>query len=220
MVRTVGLSRTHVTTVYNPVVTPALLGQSAAELHDPWFAPSEPPVILGVGRLTRQKDFPTLIRAFARLRRARPARLLILGEGELRPALEELVADLELTDHVRMPGFTDNPFAYMRQSALFALSSAWEGLPTVLIEAMACGTPVVTTDCPSGPAEILEHGKWGRLVPVGDAEALADAMLQTLNAPTCADVAARAAEFNVASAVDAYLAVMLPGGAACPVRDA
>lgn len=220
LAQAIDLPRARIAVVYNPVVTPAVLEQSVAGLHDPWFAAGEPQVILGAGRLTMPKDFPTLIRAFARLRQTRPARLLILGEGELRAELEALVGELGLADDVRLPGFTDNPFAYMRRSDLFVLSSTWEGFGNVLVEAMACGTPVVSTDCPSGPAEILEHGKWGRLVPVGDVEALADAMRQTLDAPASPDVATRAAEFNVARAVDAYLAVMLPGGAAGPVRDA
>jgi glycosyltransferase involved in cell wall biosynthesis len=211
LAQAIDLPRARIAVVYNPVVTPAVLEQSVAELHDPWFAAGEPPVILGAGRLTLQKDFPTLIRAFALLRRTRPARLLILGEGELRAELEALVGELRLAGDVRLPGFVDNPFAYMRRSDLFVLSSTWEGFGNVLVEAMACGTPVVSTDCPSGPAEVLEHGKWGRLVPVGDVEALADAMLATLDAPTRPDVAVRAAEFDVTSAVEAYLAAMWHG---------
>jgi glycosyltransferase involved in cell wall biosynthesis len=219
LAQAIDLPRARIAVVYNPVVTPAVLEQSLAELRDPWFAAGEPPVILGVGRLTVPKDFPTLIRAFARLRRTRPARLLILGEGELRAELEALAGELGLTDEVRLPGFADNPFAYMRRSDLFVLSSTWEGFGNVLVEAMACGTPVVSTDCPSGPAEILEHGKWGRLVPVSDVEALADAMLATLDAPTRPDVAVRAAEFNVASAVEGYLAVMSPAATAGPAHE-
>jgi len=152
-------------------------------LNHPWFAPGEPPVILSVGRLTKQKDYPTLIRAFALVHRERPARLMILGEGEERPKLEALIQELSLDDDVSLPGFVDNPYAYMARSAVFVLSSAWEGLPTVLIEAMAVGTPVVATDCPSGPAEILEGGKWGKLVPVGDVEALAEAIARKISSP-------------------------------------
>jgi glycosyltransferase involved in cell wall biosynthesis len=170
--------------------------------------PGAPPVILAVGRLTLQKDFPTLIRAFARLRARRSARLVILGEGELRDELEALVAELGLTADVALPGFVDNPFSWMRGSALFVLSSAWEGFGNVLVEAMACGTPVVSTDCPSGPAEILENGKWGRLAAVGDAEALARAIAEALDDPNPPDVRARAAFFSVERSVDAYLAIL------------
>lgn len=204
----IALPRDRITVVYNPVVTDALIGQSREAFSHSWLAPGEPPVILAVGRLTLQKDFSMLIRAFARLRAKRSVRLVILGEGELRNALEALVAELGLTADVALPGFMDNPFAWMRGSALFVLSSAWEGLPTVLIEAMACGTPVVSTDCPSGPAEILEKGRWGRLVPVGDAEALAVAMAATLDETEHPDVAARAADFGVDQAVNGYLTVL------------
>jgi glycosyltransferase involved in cell wall biosynthesis len=172
----------------------------------------EPPVILGVGRLTVQKDFPTLIRAFARVRQKRNARLLILGEGELRSELNALVAELGLQADVALPGFVENPFVFMRHASLFVLSSAWEGFGNVLVEAMACGMPVVSTDCPSGPAEILQNGKWGRLVPVGDVQALSEALLATLEESTHPDVAARAAECSVDRAVEGYLRVRLPSG--------
>jgi glycosyltransferase involved in cell wall biosynthesis len=205
---TIGLSRDRIYTVYNPVDLSAVRQRAEEPFDHPWFAPGEPQVVLGVGRLTAAKDFPTLIRAFAQLRAHRPARLVILGEGNLRPDLQTLVADLGLIDDIAMPGFCENPFVWMRQAAVFVLSSAWEGLPGTLIQAMACGTPVVSTDCPSGPAEILENGKWGRLVSVGDAGALARAILATLDNLTHPDVAARAADFSVNSAVDSYLRVL------------
>ena len=109
-----------------------------------------------------------------------------------------------------LPGFVDNPFAVMRQANLFVLSSGWEGFGNVLVESMACGTPVVSTACPSGPDEILDNGRWGRLVPVGDVDALAAAMAATLDENEHPDVATRAAEFSVDRAVDGYLEVMLP----------
>ncbi|MER3479061.1 MAG: glycosyl transferase [Meiothermus sp.] len=175
-----GLPPGKVRVIYNPVVTPELFAKAEEPLDHPWFKPGEPPVILGVGRLTAQKDFATLIRAFALVRKERPARLMILGEGEERPKLETLVQELGLEADVSLPGFVENPFSYMKRAAVFVLSSKWEGLPTVLIEALALGIPVVSTDCPNGPAEILEGGKWGGLVPVGDPEALAGAMLGLL----------------------------------------
>lgn len=208
LIRLTGLPREKIEIIYNPVVTPELLAKAQEPLDHPWFAPGEPPVILGVGRLTEQKDFPTLIRAFALVRAQRPVRLMILGEGKDRPKLEALVRELGLQDDVALPGFVPNPFAYMVRAAVFVLSSRWEGLPTVLIEALACGTPVVSTDCPSGPREILEDGKWGRLVPVGDVDALADAIRMTLDAPDCLDAKARVGEFDAEKVVDDYLKVL------------
>ena len=209
LAQAIGLPRQRIAVVYNPVVTDNMLASAEAPLDHPWFAPGEAPVVLGVGRLTTQKDFGILLRAFAKLRAQRPARLMILGESELRPALEALARQLGIDVDVALPGFTDNPYAYMRRAALFVLSSRFEGFGNVLAEAMACGTPVVSTDCPSGPAEILEGGKWGRLVPVGDVEALAEAMLATLTETRHPNVARRAANFGVDQAVDGYLRVLL-----------
>lgn len=202
------LPETQVRVIYNPVATPELLHKVSDPVSHPWFEQDMPPVILGVGRLTEPKDFPTLLRAFALVRQRVDARLMILGEGEERATLEQLASELKLQEYVALPGFVENPYAYMRRAALFVLSSRWEGLPTVLIEAMACGTPVVATDCPSGPREILEDGKWGRLVPVGNAEALAEAIVETLRQPPQLNPAARAADFSVEKAVEAYLDVL------------
>ena len=208
LVRTLGIAAERVKVIYNPVVDDELLAKAQEPLDHPWFTDGAPPVVLGVGRLTEQKDFPTLIRAFARVRTHRRARLMILGEGELRPQLEALVRQLGLQDDVALPGFVANPFAYMARAAVFVLSSRWEGLPGALIQAMACGAPVVSTDCPSGPREILEDGRWGRLVPVGDVDALAEAISATLSDGKRPDVAARAAAFRVEEAVEGYLHVM------------
>jgi glycosyltransferase involved in cell wall biosynthesis len=130
----------------------------------------------------KQKDFPTLLRAFAQLRQTRHARLLILGEGEERQMLEALSARLGVNEDVSLPGFVENPYPYMVNASVFALSSRWEGLPTVLIEVLYCGTPVVATDCPSGPREILRSGEIGRLVPMEEPAALAEAIAATLDA--------------------------------------
>lgn len=205
---TIGLSRDRIDVVFNPVDL-AFVRQLAEQtfLH-PWFGPDEPPVILGIGRLVEQKDFPVLIRSFAQLRAHRPAKLVILGEGVLRSELQDLIAELSLSEDVALPGFNENPFVWLRQSAVFVFSSAWEGFGNVLVEAMACGIPVVSTDCPSGPSEILENGKWGRLVPVGDVEALAHAMATTLDDVSHPNVSARAADFSVDRAVDGYLRVL------------
>ena len=206
----INLPRDRISVIFNPVVTPELIEKSRMPLKHPWLGEGKPPVILGVGRLTPQKDFVTLIRAFAQVRTVRNCRLVILGEGELRAELEQLVASLGVQDNVQLPGFADNPFAWMSRVRLFVLSSRWEGLPNVLIQAMACGTAVVSTDCPSGPDEILEGGKWGRLVPVGDEEALAEAMVTLLEMPEnqLSDVRQRAGGFRPELAVDAYLKIL------------
>ncbi len=209
LAKATGLPQEQIRVIYNPVVTPEILEKAEEPLNHTWFAPGEPPVILSAGRLTKQKDYPTLIRAFAMVRRERPARLMILGEGEERPKLEALIQELGLDEDVSLPGFVDNPYAYMARSAVFVLSSAWEGLPTVLIEAMAVGTPVVSTDCPSGPAEILEGGKWGKLVPVGDIEKIAKAIIDTLEDLNHPDVAKRAQDFGIEKPVQNYLKVLL-----------
>jgi glycosyltransferase involved in cell wall biosynthesis len=210
-----GLARERVVAVYNAVAGPELTAQAEAPLDHPWFAKGLPPVILGVGKLKAQKDFPTLLRAFAELRRTRPVRLLILGEGPERSALEAMARDLGVAGDVALPGFAENPFAYMARADVFALSSAFEGLPGVLIQAIACGCPVVSTDCPSGPDEILEGGRHGRLVPVGDASALARAIAATLDAPPDRDaLKRRGAFFSADRAVEGYLDLLLDRPAA------
>jgi glycosyltransferase involved in cell wall biosynthesis len=208
LARSLALPREHIDVIYNPVVTERLRELSALPPTHPWLAPGEPPVILAVGRLTTQKDYPTLIQAFAALRAPRDARRVCLGEGALRGTLEAMAARLGLADVIAFPGFVDNPYAWMRQAALFVLSSAWEGFGNVLAEAMACGTPVISTDCPSGPAEILENGAWGRLVPVADVEALNEAMATALQGSERPDVERRARAFELDQAVQSYLRVM------------
>jgi glycosyltransferase involved in cell wall biosynthesis len=178
--RATGIPSERIRVIYNPIVTPEFRRKAAAFLEHPWFGPGQPPVILTVGRLSEQKDFPILIRAFERVRRNRPARLLILGEGEERPALEAEVRQRGLEQDVSLPGFVPNPYPYMVRAGAFVLSSRWEGLPGVLIEALYCGAPLVATDCPSGPREILADGRYGQLVPVGDTGALAGAIEMAL----------------------------------------
>ena len=204
-----GLPPELVTTVYNPVVDSELAKKAEAPIDHPWFVPGAPPVIIAVGRLTEQKDFPTLLQAFAQVRAQRQARLLLLGEGEMRRKLEALARELGVDRDVSLSGFTSNPFAYMARAAVFVLSSAYEGLPGVLIQALACGCPVVSTDCPSGPAEILENGQYGRLVPVGDPAAMAQAIISTLDVPPDRGLLQkRASLFSVDRAVEQYLDVL------------
>ena len=190
----------------NPVVTPELLEKARAPADHPWFGDPRAPVVLTAGRLAAEKDQPTLLRAFAAVRKARPARLMVLGEGPDRGRLETLARELGIRDDVDFRGFQPNPFACMARARLFVLSSIYEGLPAALIEAMACGTPVVSTDCPSGPREILEGGRWGRLVPVGDWRALARAMRDTLDDPIAPErLIARAGHYSAAASMARHL---------------
>ena len=183
MAQRLGIARDRVRVLYNPVVNAALLESARAEVGHAWFAAGAPPVVLSVGRLSPQKDFPTLIRAFAELRNQQPARLVILGEGRERRALEALIAELGLVDLVWMPGSVANPHAYVSRAALYVLCSRWEGLPNALIEALAIGTPAIATDCVAGPREVLEGGRHGALVPPGDVGELALQMRRVLLIP-------------------------------------
>ncbi|WP_295431013.1 glycosyltransferase [uncultured Thiodictyon sp.] len=195
--------------IRNPVITPELAVQAARPCPHPWLNAPGPPVICAAGRLQRQKDFPTLIRAFARVRAGRDCRLLILGEGNARPALAALIAELGLGEQVALVGFQSNPYRYLARAALFVLSSAWEGSPNVLTEALALGVPVVATDCPSGPAEVLDGGRFGPLVPVGAVDAMAAAMAATLDRPLPAAVLRSAvSEYEQGRSARHYLEMM------------
>jgi glycosyltransferase involved in cell wall biosynthesis len=178
-----GIDPAKVKVVRNPNITPELYDLADAPLEHPWFAEGEEPVLLGIGGLRLQKDFPTLLRAFALVNREQPARLIIFGQGHQHKELLTLAKSLGVSERVSLPGFVDNPYAYLSRAALFVLSSLWEGSPNVLTESLALGTPVVATDCRSGPNEITQQGKYGRLVPVGDVEALAAAIIETLAHP-------------------------------------
>lgn len=204
----VGVRIDQIRVVYNPAFQPGIEQRSREPLDHPWFATDAPPVILGVGRLTEQKDFAMLVRAFSKVRVKRACRLVILGEGHMERRLHELIAGLDLQEEVLLPGFVENPFSWMRRSRLFVLSSLWEGFGNVLVEAMACGTPVVSTDCPSGPSEILEGGRWGQLVPVGDADSMAEAIDAALTTSSHPAVLERARQFSVEAALEGYLDAM------------
>ena len=201
-----GLPRSAVRTMYNPVVRPELTARAAEFVDDLWLHNDNVPLIVTAGRLAPEKAQHVLVDAFARLRaRGVDARLAILGEGPERERLAHRIAEHGLEAHVRMPGWAENPYAWMARSSLCVLPSEFEGLPNTLIEAMACGCPVVATDCPGGTREILADGAHGRLVPVGDSDALAEAMALTLaDPPSPAELQARAAEFSLERSVDAY----------------
>lgn len=199
-----GLERSRVHTIWNPIPPPLRSGSEASWGNLPGKR------ILSVGSLKAAKNFPLLIRAFAQLAALREAVLAIVGEGAERPALEALVGELGLAGRVLLPGFTPTPGDWYESADLFALTSDYEGFGNVLAEALHCGLPVVATDCAYGPAEVLGHGRWGRLTPVGNEAALAAALTETLDAPLDAPAQrARAAEFSVERAVEAYWQAML-----------
>ena len=181
--RITGLTADKIDVIRNPVITPRMLEMAEAPVDHPWLNEHDRPVILGVGRMTRQKDFATLIKAFTRAHQQKPCRLIILGDGRMQEELEQLAQTLGVHEDLSFPGFAANPYAYMSKVDLFVLSSRWEGSPNVLTEAMALGTPVVSTNCPSGPNEILQEGRFGKLVAVEDDEALAGAITETLDSP-------------------------------------
>ena len=200
-----GIPAEQVTVIHNPIVTPEILARSTEPIEHPWFVAGHVPIVVAVGRLTQQKDFPTLLNAFAKARILRPMKLIILGEGELRSELEGLMVQLGIQNDVSLPGFVENPFAYVARSDLFVLSSLFEGLPTVLIEAMAMGTPVVATDCPSGPHEILKGGLYGPLVKMSSPDELAAAMISRLEQPRDSALLMRwASRYSIDESVSAY----------------
>lgn len=201
--------RERVRVINNPVVTSDLSSKSLEPVNEVWAVQSDAsPLILAVGRLNLVKDFTSLIRAFALVRRTRRARLVILGEGPERRNLEQTIRECGLETSVWLPGFVENPFRFMRRADLLVLSSRIESFGNVLVEAMACGTPVVSTDCPYGPREILEDGRWGQLVPVGDEPALADAILKALATKRLAHPYDRAYEFSLEHILPAYAEVL------------
>jgi glycosyltransferase involved in cell wall biosynthesis len=216
MAQRTGISRAAITVIHNPALPTDLELRMEAPLTHPWFGPQQPPIILGVGRLGRAKDFPTLLRAFARVRGVRRARLVILGSladerktAKRQSELMSLAHGLGIAADVALPGFVANPLPYMRKASVFVLSSLYEGFGNVLVEAMACGCPVVSTDCPSGPAEILNGGEFGPLVAARDDVAMAKAIVSVLSAPPAAKkLKARAAVFSIDRALPSYQRVL------------
>lgn len=181
--KVIGVAPEKIKVIYNPIDTADLVKKAAEPIAHPWLRDKEPPVILGIGRLTPQKDFGTLIKAFSEVRAKHHSRLIILGDGEQRAELELLACKLGVADDIWMPGFMENPFQWMRSATVFVLSSRYEGFPNVLVQALACGARVISTDCHSGPAEILSHGYPGRLFPVGNVSALSEAIIECILEP-------------------------------------
>ena len=204
------LSPAQTATIYNPVITDKSKVRLNESLNDPHMETLSHPRLITSGRLVPQKDYPTLLKAFQEVLRRQPdATLTILGDGPNLPEVEALAHEFSLTDNIYMPGFVNNPLAYMKHADVFVISSRWEGFCNVIVEALYCGLPIVATDCPSGPAEILEDGKYGHLTTVDDAYALADAVLDALENKVDLDAQkARANQFTVAKICDTYETVI------------
>lgn len=211
LIRLTRLDPDLVEVIPNPVITERLFEKARQPVDQPWLVEHENPVIITVGRLTAAKNYGLLLEAFARVRATVDARLIMLGDGEERAFLEEMIRALGLSPYVSMPGFVENPWAYMSKSDAFVLSSRWEGLPTVLVEALALGLRVVSTDCDYGPRELLKDGRFGMLVPVGDADALAAAMIEVLDQPAPDVSLADLSAFRMESAVRQYKELLLNG---------
>jgi glycosyltransferase involved in cell wall biosynthesis len=204
-----GLARGLINVIPCPVVPEELFNRRIPPPDHPWFQTNEPPVILGVGELGPRKDFATLLSAFAKLRKNQPCRLVIIGKGKERNRLLTAAKQLGVIEDIDLPGFIPDPYPYMAHAGLLAMTSRWEGLGFVLIEALAVGTPVVSTMCPSGPSEILADGRYGHLVPVGDVDALALALHDTLMKPLPAQILREAARpYEIENSTTAYLAAM------------
>lgn len=209
LANSLGVSNRKLTVIYNPLDVQYIDRNSRLAVDHPWLMPGSAPVILSVGSLAVLKDFQTLIRAFALVRSVRECRLVILGEGPERAKLEYLIEQLNLRNDVRLPGFVSNPFAWMRRAGVFVSSSLTEGCPNALMQALACDTAVVSTDCHGGSAEILQEGEWGRLVPIGDTEAMAAAIIAALSSPR-PNVRQRANDFALHEIAQQYLHALLP----------
>lgn len=209
--RMIGLPRTAIKCIYNPVITSDLWQKSHVPVSHPWFNSNDLEIIIGLGRLETQKDFSALIRSFQRVHQARPnCRLVIIGQGSKYGELKDLIDDLKLGDYVDLMGYSNNPYAYLARAKALVLTSRWEGLPTVLIEAMALGIPVISTDCPSGPREILNKGQYGRLVPMGDIYEISKAVVNILEEPPVRVDPNWLYQFTQESAVQKYLNLATP----------
>ena len=207
--RSCGVPASKIVRIYNPVVSEQTHSLAQEPIAHPWVISHDVPILVSVGRLHPQKDFPTLLRAIRLVLRKIPVRLIVLGEGSERKSLEILSRELELDKNVDFIGFVQNPYAFMKNADLFVLASTYEGFGNVIAESLSVGTPVVVTDCPWGPAEILENGRYGTLVPVGDSEALAHAIEGALIKEQDPSILMnRAKEFSVEKIIKEYRALI------------
>ncbi|HYZ20979.1 MAG TPA: glycosyltransferase [Rhodopila sp.] len=206
--REAGFPPEKITTIHNAVIGDDFAERAAAPASHPWLVHKDRPVFVTAGRLVEMKDHRTLLRAFALFLESQPGRLIVLGVGPMLDELRELAAALDIENHVAFAGFTANPLPFMRAADAFVLSSRSEGFGNVLVEAMGCGTPVVSTNCPHGPADILSQGEYGMLVPPRDPDALARAMARVLQEQarwTPERLKARAAAFSYTNCAESYL---------------
>ena len=208
--KVLNISEGSVEVIYNPVVTKEMLnGKKYKSIPHPWFLENKIPVVISAGSFRKVKRYDILIKAFYIIQKKMKSRLIILGDGPLRNSLEDLVKELELTETVSMPGFVDNVYNYMNNASVFVLSSQWEALPTVIIEALACGCQIVSTNCPNGPYEILEGGKYGRLIEMNSPQALASAIEESINSPIPKKILRdKASQFTVNEATEKYIEVL------------
>lgn len=210
LARVINIDPQRITCIYNPIVNESLMESGNAPVDHVWFHDREVPVVIAVGRLEHQKDFGTLVTAFARVRKQLRCRLVILGDGGERDMLTSLVDELGLSNDVSLPGFAPNPHAYTAKAKLLVLSSRFESLANVVVEAMALGTPVIATDCPSGPSEALDGGRFGRLVRVEDPDMLADAMLEVLQKEPARVPDSWLEQFTTRASASRYLELLTP----------
>ncbi len=208
--RLLGIPVDQLHVIHNPLNLARIQAASRAPLAHDWATGGAPPFILAVGSLAPLKDFETLVRAFAIVHHGRACHLVILGEGPDREKLEAVARDLGVANHVLMPGFVPNPFAWMRSARVFVSSSVTEGFPNALLQALALGLPIVCTDSVGGSAELLENGRWGTLVPVGRPEAMAVAIADCLDCGPNLAAPDRAAEFSHVRVASRFLEVLLP----------
>lgn len=210
LARLAGIDAGRIETIPNPIPVDRVAIESKCQPDHPWARDRRTPLVLSVGRLAPEKGHATLLEAFARLRSRRRARLVILGEGPERPRLTELARTLGIAEDVALPGFVENPHGWMKRANLFVLPSHYEGLGCALVEALACGTSALATRAPGGVGDVLGDGRFGQLVPVGDAASLAEAMAARLDRPFDPETLVhRAADFSVGPAVDLYLELLL-----------
>ena len=192
--------------IFNPVITSGVFSMAKERPDHPWFHEKSVKIILSAGRLAPQKDFPTLIKAFSRIKADNSCKLVIIGDGKEKGNLQNLIDSLQMNGKIDLAGFQSNPYSFMANCNLFVLSSLWEGSPNVLVEAMACGATVVSTNCPSGPDEILEKGKYGKLVPPGNVDELAAAITYSMQNPAYPSVMISRAElYSAKTSASKYL---------------
>ena len=204
-----GLENNLVTTIYNPLNLAKIEALSSESVDLPWLNDKKCPTLVAAGRLVEQKDFPTLIKAVRNISENEDIRLIILGAGPEWANLYALIKNLSVEEHVKLLGHQNNPYKYFARADLFVLSSIWEGMPNVLLEALACRCQIVSTNCPSGPNEILQNGKFGNLVPVGNVREMQEAISAAIKSPIDKDIlSARANEFALEKIGKQYLSLL------------